>query len=215
MQGPTWPQGRRVGGWAGPEAEGCDGHPGHGDIGLPWLQHPGELLCLLGDPDFLLCVHIASQGMSRQGASCLTLGRGTGGWVCSPGAAHCCFSTEHGAPALLPYQFHMEEIEGFRYRCRVSGPGRGSGFLWDGRPSSPSVLTLMSIQDAMRSVTKQAIREARLKEIKEELLHSERLKVRRHRAQCLGLSRWGPCREPAVGLVGDPKEDLSLTMVMS
>lgn len=30
----------------------------------------------------------------------------------------------------------------------------------------------------MRSVTKQAIREARLKEIKEELLHSERLKVR-------------------------------------
>ena len=33
-------------------------------------------------------------------------------------------------------------------------------------------------QDAMRSVTKQAIREARLKEIKEELLHSEKLKVR-------------------------------------
>lgn len=30
----------------------------------------------------------------------------------------------------------------------------------------------------MRSVTKQGIREARLKEIKEELLHSERLKVR-------------------------------------
>ncbi|XP_015423711.1 PREDICTED: probable ATP-dependent RNA helicase DDX56 isoform X1 [Myotis davidii] len=56
---------------------------------------------------------------------------------------------ENGAPALLPYQFRMEEIEGFRYRCR----------------------------DAMRSVTKQAIREARLKEIKEELLHSERLKT--------------------------------------
>lgn len=30
----------------------------------------------------------------------------------------------------------------------------------------------------MRSVTKQAIREARLKEIKEELLRSEKLKVR-------------------------------------
>lgn len=30
----------------------------------------------------------------------------------------------------------------------------------------------------MRSVTKQAIREARLKEIKDELLHSEKLKVR-------------------------------------
>lgn len=34
----------------------------------------------------------------------------------------------------------------------------------------------------MRSVTKQGIREARLKEIKEELLHSERLKVRWARA---------------------------------
>uniref|UniRef100_A0A8C0HZH1 RNA helicase n=1 Tax=Balaenoptera musculus TaxID=9771 RepID=A0A8C0HZH1_BALMU len=55
----------------------------------------------------------------------------------------------NGAPVLLPYQFRMEEIEGFRYRCR----------------------------DAMRSVTKQAIREARLKEIKEELLHSEKLKT--------------------------------------
>lgn len=51
----------------------------------------------------------------------------------------------------------------------------------------------------MRSVTKQAIREARLKEIKEELLHSEKLKVSRRRAQCLSLGRWGPCREPAVG----------------
>lgn len=36
----------------------------------------------------------------------------------------------------------------------------------------------------MRSVTKQAIREARLKEIKDELLHSEKLKV-----------RWGEDRE--------------------
>ncbi|XP_074066169.1 putative ATP-dependent RNA helicase DDX56 [Macrotis lagotis] len=55
-----------------------------------------------------------------------------------------------GAESMfLPYQFRMEEIEGFRYRCR----------------------------DAMRSVTKQAIREARLKEIKEELLHSEKLKT--------------------------------------
>uniref|UniRef100_A0A4W5ML94 RNA helicase n=1 Tax=Hucho hucho TaxID=62062 RepID=A0A4W5ML94_9TELE len=51
--------------------------------------------------------------------------------------------------ALMPYQFKMEEIEGFRYRCR----------------------------DAMRSVTKQAVREARLKEIKQELLNSEKLKT--------------------------------------
>ncbi|XP_005996968.1 probable ATP-dependent RNA helicase DDX56 [Latimeria chalumnae] len=51
--------------------------------------------------------------------------------------------------ALKPYQFKMEEIEGFRYRCR----------------------------DAMRSVTKQAIKEARLKEIKQELLNSDKLKT--------------------------------------
>lgn len=51
--------------------------------------------------------------------------------------------------ALKPYRFHIEEIEGFRYRCK----------------------------DAMRSVTKQAIKEARLKEIKQELLNSEKLKT--------------------------------------
>ncbi|KAM4635000.1 putative ATP-dependent RNA helicase DDX56 isoform 2-T2 [Polymixia lowei] len=51
--------------------------------------------------------------------------------------------------ALKPYEFKMEEIEGFRYRCR----------------------------DAMRSVTKQAVREARLIEIKQELLNSEKLKT--------------------------------------
>lgn len=43
---------------------------------------------------------------------------------------------------------------------------------------SCTVLTFGLPQDAMRSVTKQSIREARLKEIKEELLHSEKLKVR-------------------------------------
>lgn len=51
--------------------------------------------------------------------------------------------------ALKPYEFKMEQIEGFRYRCR----------------------------DAMRSVTKQAVKEARLKEIKQELLNSEKLKT--------------------------------------
>ncbi|XP_077118873.1 putative ATP-dependent RNA helicase DDX56 [Ranitomeya variabilis] len=50
---------------------------------------------------------------------------------------------------LRPYRFRMEEVGGFRYRCR----------------------------DAMRSVTKHAIKEARLKEIKEELLNSEKLKT--------------------------------------
>ncbi|XP_018428642.1 PREDICTED: probable ATP-dependent RNA helicase DDX56 [Nanorana parkeri] len=54
-----------------------------------------------------------------------------------------------GDCVLRPYRFRMEEVEGFRYRCR----------------------------DAMRSVTKQAIKEARLKEIKEELLNSEKLKT--------------------------------------
>uniref|UniRef100_A0A2I3SNS5 RNA helicase n=1 Tax=Pan troglodytes TaxID=9598 RepID=A0A2I3SNS5_PANTR len=58
-------------------------------------------------------------------------------------------SEENKGPILLPYQFRMEKIEGFRYRC------------WD----------------AMHSVAKQAIREVRLKETKEELLHSKKLKM--------------------------------------
>ncbi|XP_028273826.1 putative ATP-dependent RNA helicase DDX56 [Parambassis ranga] len=56
---------------------------------------------------------------------------------------------DNSESVLKPYEFRMEEIEGFRYRCR----------------------------DAMRSVTKQAVREARLKEIKQELLNSEKLKT--------------------------------------
>ncbi|XP_037122036.1 probable ATP-dependent RNA helicase DDX56 isoform X2 [Syngnathus acus] len=56
---------------------------------------------------------------------------------------------DNAESALKPYQFKMETIEGLRYRCR----------------------------DAMRSVTKQAVREARLKEIKHELLNSEKLKT--------------------------------------
>ncbi|XP_035247666.1 probable ATP-dependent RNA helicase DDX56 [Anguilla anguilla] len=56
---------------------------------------------------------------------------------------------ENADTALKPYSFKMEQIEGFRYRCR----------------------------DAMRSVTKQAVKEARLKEIKQELLNSEKLKT--------------------------------------
>uniref|UniRef100_A0AAV2IVG0 RNA helicase n=1 Tax=Knipowitschia caucasica TaxID=637954 RepID=A0AAV2IVG0_KNICA len=55
----------------------------------------------------------------------------------------------NGDCVLKPYEFKMEEIENFRYRCR----------------------------DAMRSVTKQAVKEARLKEIKQELLNSEKLKT--------------------------------------
>ena len=53
-----------------------------------------------------------------------------------------------GESHLKPYQFKMEELDGFRYRAR----------------------------DAWRSVTKIAVREARLKEIKMELLNSEKLK---------------------------------------
>merc|ERR1719228_1601325 len=53
-----------------------------------------------------------------------------------------------GDSQLKPYQFKMEELDGFRYRAR----------------------------DAWRSVTKIAIREARLKEIKMEMLNSQKLK---------------------------------------
>ena len=48
---------------------------------------------------------------------------------------------------LKPYQFNMAELDGFRYRAR----------------------------DAMRSITKIAVKEARLKEIKGELLNSQKL----------------------------------------
>ncbi|NWI41430.1 DDX56 helicase, partial [Picathartes gymnocephalus] len=56
---------------------------------------------------------------------------------------------ENGQSMLQPYKFRMEEIETLRYRCR----------------------------DAMRAVTKQAVREARLRELRQELLNSEKLKV--------------------------------------
>lgn len=50
---------------------------------------------------------------------------------------------------LLPFKFDMEPVERFRYRC----------------------------EDALRSVTEIAIRDARIKEIKQEILNSEKLKV--------------------------------------
>ncbi|XP_033113374.1 probable ATP-dependent RNA helicase DDX56 [Anneissia japonica] len=53
------------------------------------------------------------------------------------------------ASSLKPYQFRMSEIEGFRYRA----------------------------QDALRAVTKVAVKEARLKEIKSEILNSKKLKT--------------------------------------
>lgn len=85
----------------------------------------------------------------------------------------------------------MEEIEGFRYRCRVSGPQSEEQHLipWPMKLLMFSTLfhlkwlkcavstDFVSMQDAMRSVTKQAVKEARLKEIKQELLNSEKLKV--------------------------------------
>jgi len=56
----------------------------------------------------------------------------------------------HGAGVVVkPYKFQMSEIEGFRYR----------------------------VFDALRSVTKASVKEARLKEIRTELLNSERLKT--------------------------------------
>ncbi|KAI8807136.1 P-loop containing nucleoside triphosphate hydrolase protein [Cladochytrium replicatum] len=50
---------------------------------------------------------------------------------------------------ITPYTFDMEQVEAFRYRC----------------------------EGALRSVTKSAIKDARLKEIKNELLNSEKLKA--------------------------------------
>ncbi|KAG8266673.1 putative ATP-dependent RNA helicase ddx56 [Homalodisca vitripennis] len=54
----------------------------------------------------------------------------------------------HTGSIFKTYQFNLEEVEGFRYRAK----------------------------DAWRSVTRIAVREARLKEIKEEMLNNDRLK---------------------------------------
>ncbi|XP_055331652.1 probable ATP-dependent RNA helicase DDX56 [Paramacrobiotus metropolitanus] len=53
------------------------------------------------------------------------------------------------ASVFKPYQFRMDQIEGFRYRA----------------------------EDAMRAVTKVAVREARIKEIRQEMLNSQKLKT--------------------------------------
>lgn len=50
---------------------------------------------------------------------------------------------------FIPFNFKLDEVEGFRYRAK----------------------------DAWRAVTKIAVREARLKEIKYEMLNSKKLKV--------------------------------------
>ncbi|XP_041477062.1 probable ATP-dependent RNA helicase DDX56 [Lytechinus variegatus] len=56
---------------------------------------------------------------------------------------------DDGTPLVKPYQFKMSEIEGFRYRAK----------------------------DAMRAVTRVAVREARVKEIKQEIFNSKKLKA--------------------------------------
>lgn len=65
------------------------------------------------DPGFSLHLHVAGTEPGAPAA-----------WA---GALTTAFHADSGAPTLLPYQFRMEEIEGFRYRCRVSRPGRGWG----------------------------------------------------------------------------------------
>ena len=54
-----------------------------------------------------------------------------------------------GESVFKPFNFKMDEIEGFRYRAR----------------------------DAMRAVTRIAVKETRIKEIRSEILNSEALKV--------------------------------------
>jgi len=60
----------------------------------------------------------------------------------------CVEDSNEASEPLKPYHFKMEEIDGLRYRCK----------------------------DAIRSVTKSSIRDARLKEIRIEILKSEKLK---------------------------------------
>lgn len=55
------------------------------------------------------------------------------------------------------YSFDMKQVEAFRYR----------------------------MEDALRSVTKKAVREARVKELKNEILNSDKLKVRASLNDCV------------------------------
>ncbi|KAJ2726759.1 ATP-dependent DNA/RNA helicase [Coemansia sp. Benny D115] len=56
---------------------------------------------------------------------------------------------KRGAGDILPYNFDMKQVEGFRYRST----------------------------DALNAITKTIVREARIKEIKQEILNSEKLKA--------------------------------------
>lgn len=60
------------------------------------------------------------------------------------------------AQEIKEYKFDFKQVEGFRYR----------------------------MEDGLRSVTKAAVREARIKEIKNEVLNSEKLKVRALLSDC-------------------------------
>lgn len=106
----------------------CSGHRGRGDSGPPRPQHPGVPVGPVLAAQVSRCV-------------CTWQGRSRGSQRRVQGALSAAFHTDSGAPSLLPYQFRMEEIEGFRYRCRVSsragaGAGAGSGL---GRPQHPDL----------------------------------------------------------------------------
>ena len=70
-------------------------------------------------------------------------------------------SDEEPSPHMLPLKFKMDEVNAFKYR----------------------------VEDALRAVTKVAVREARLKEIRHELLASDKLKVR------MWAGLWEGCRD--------------------
>ncbi|KAF6780231.1 hypothetical protein AHF37_00262 [Paragonimus kellicotti] len=68
-----------------------------------------------------------------------------------------------------PYQFRLSEVDGFRYRAMVH---LISTFYF----TSLDYTAKRSPQDVLRRITRKVVREARLKEIKLELLNSDRLK---------------------------------------
>ncbi|MGH0156218.1 UNVERIFIED_CONTAM: hypothetical protein FKN15_049264 [Acipenser sinensis] len=88
-------------------------------------------------------------------------------------------TAENADCTLKPYEFKMKEIEGFRYRCRDAMRSVTKQAVKEARLKEikQELLNSEKLKDAMRSVTKQAVKEARLKEIKQELLNSEKLKT--------------------------------------
>ncbi|KAA3679376.1 ATP-dependent RNA helicase DDX56/DBP9, partial [Paragonimus westermani] len=78
-------------------------------------------------------------------------------------------SNTKASSIFRPYQFRLSEVDGFRYRAMVH-------LMYTFYFNPFAYAAKRSPQDVLRRITRKVVREARLKEIKLELLNSDRLK---------------------------------------